>query len=841
MSVLRRWLPLVIAAALLPATACAQQQDGAAAEAALIEGRFEDAIRIGEAASRADPADAVARRALGRALLEVGRYDEVIETAGDLHLVRGVALLARGRYDDAEAAFAAAADGPRADRLAAELALAELLHLRGRRDDALVRLDAFIDVYNRGDDLSSTDLTAVGNAVWHLGAGDPELFRDAVMAFDEAIAADPRDIEPHIRLGELFLEKYNGTEALEAFNGALAINGSHPRALLGLAKAMSFEGDLRAARELVERSLGINPNLVPARTFLARLLLDTENHADAEAELRRALEVNPASIDALAGLAAIHFVRGERERYADVRAQIERIGPRHAGPLTTVAEIAAQHRRYAEAATLAEEATRLDPRAWQAHAVLGINQFRLGRIEEAKETLERSFAGDPYNVWIKNTLDLLDTFAQYEVHALPGVEVMVHRDEAGVLLPYLAEAAVEAHAELTRRYADTPRGPVRIELYPRSADFSVRTVGLAGMGALGVSFGDVLALDSPSARGQGSYNWVLTLWHEMAHAVTLGVSGNRVPRWLTEGLSVLEERNARPGWTRAVTPEFMLAYDAGELPPVSDLNEGFVRPRSPQHVGLAYDMAALVAEWVEETRGFDALVRMLHGYRDGRSTADILRSTLRAEPEAVDAEFDAWLRNRASADDAREFGRLMTAGRQQLDGGDLRGARTSIEAAAGLFRHSRAGSPYALLAQVHQRAGDERAAADALALLSEYDEHAYAGNVELARLRDSFGDARGAADALERAVWIHPYELAPHLKLAELYSALGEHDRAVRERRVILGLRPPDRAEAYYRLAAALMDAGRGAEARQEVLRALEIAPGYDEAQRLLLRLHESS
>src|SRR5690606_15905289 len=111
-------------------------------------------------------------------------------------------------------------------------------------------------------------------------------------------------------------------------------------------------------------------------------------------------------------------------------------------------------------------------------------------------------------------------------------------------------------------------------------------------------------------------------------------SNNRVPRWLTEGMSVVEEHRAKPGyWERHISPEFLIAYDSGELPPVSRLNEGFIRPRTPQHLGLAYIMGSMVAEWIEETRGFDALVRMLQGYRDGRSTEDIFRSVLGAEPE----------------------------------------------------------------------------------------------------------------------------------------------------------------------------------------------------------------
>src|SRR5690606_15060897 len=344
---------------------------------------------------------------------------------------------------------------------------------RGERAEAVPRFDAFIDVYNSGSGLSSDDLTAVGNAVRYLGVTQPELFQDAVLAYDEAIRADPTNVEPNIRLAELFLEKYNSTEAHTALQDAIAINPRHPRVLLAQARAYAFDGDRGRALELVEQSLEINPNLVPARTFLARTMLDTEDYEGAEAELQRALEVNPGSLEALSMLAALHFVRGDERSFEEVKARVSELNPSYAGLLTTSAEIAAQHRLYAAAAELAEEATQLDPTYWQGFGELGLNQFRLGRIDAARESLERSFAGDPYNVWIKNNLDLLDTFEQYELVRLPGFELMLHQDEAGVLLPYLQIAASEAHSDLAQRYGDQVRGDIRIEMYPRSADFSV--------------------------------------------------------------------------------------------------------------------------------------------------------------------------------------------------------------------------------------------------------------------------------------------------------------------------------------------------------------------------------
>jgi cellulose synthase operon protein C len=445
----RYWL-LLVGAILLPGPACAQQ-DGPAAQAAVEEGRYEDAIRISSDLLREEPTNDVARRALVTALREVGRYDEAIQAADGIPNLRGEALLERGQREAAEQAFRDAIEAGGPDLRTAEFNLAQLLYNRGERDEAMRRFDDFIDVYNQSAQLSAPELTAVANAVSYLGLEEPELFQDVVMAFDDAIAVDASYPEAHIRLGELFIEKYNSLEARAVFDEALAANENHPRVLLGLAKTHAFDGDLAGALSLVERSLEINPNLVPARVFLARMRLDTDQYEEAQSELEKALEVNPSSLEALSMLAAMYYVTDDRERYEETRRRVEQLNPAYAGLLTTVAEIAAQQRRYADAADLAATATKVDPQSWSAYATLGLNLFRLGRIQEARENLERSFAGDPYNVWIKNNLDLLDTFAEYREVSLPGFNLMLHEDEADLLLPYLEIAAPEAYADLSGR------------------------------------------------------------------------------------------------------------------------------------------------------------------------------------------------------------------------------------------------------------------------------------------------------------------------------------------------------------------------------------------------------
>jgi hypothetical protein len=312
-----------------------------------------------------------------------------------------------------------------------------------------------------------------------------------------------------------------------------------------------------------------------------------------------------------------------------------------------------------------------DPKSARALSYLGINALRTGEIARGRAALDQSFKLDPYDPWSKNTLDLLDTFKDYLEVRTPRFIVMVERKDADLLAPYVELLAEQAYDSLAARYGFRPEPPIRIEIYRSHEDFSVRTVGLAGLGALGVSFGRVVAMDSPAARRVGEFNWGSTLWHELGHVFTLGATAGRVPRWLSEGLSVYEERRARPSWGEDPSPLFFATYAAGQLPKVSRLNDGFMRPAFPAQVPLSYYLASMVGEMIETQRGIGAIRDMLDGYRRGLTTEQVFRDVLKVEPAAFDDAFDKWLRQRF----ARHFAAVkpampLTPGGRRQPGGD---------------------------------------------------------------------------------------------------------------------------------------------------------------------------
>ncbi len=712
------------------------------------------------------------------ALVDAGRLVDAERTARDAGASGAVALaevlVLRGRLTAADSAAQAAIRTNSSERRQASVIVAELANRRGDRATAVRTASAILDAYeDAASPWPARDQVAAGRAYLLLAERDAGAVRSALRAFDAAAAADPTLLDAQLRAADLLLAKYNAPDARASYEGVLRRRADHPRALLGLAKVEEFEGKgtaLATARKALEG----NVSLTGAHLLIAKLYLESEADDSARAAASRALAVDSSAVDAWATIAAVAWLRGDSAAFRAARASVTRLDPRPSDFYVTLADAASRQRRYADAARFSEQALALDSSSVPALGALGTNLLRAGEIARGRALIERAFEIDPFNLWHKNTLDLLDELATFRTVRMGRFEFVTPAREADILLPYLSPLLEEAYEKLAARYGYRPEPPIRMELFERHADFSVRTVGLTGLGALGVSFGPVLAMDAPSARDPGSFNWGSTAWHELAHTFTLGLSGNRVPRWFSEGASVLEGRRARPGWGADVSPRFIQALRSNDLRKVSALNDGFVRPRDPGEVVLSYYQASLVCEMLEEQFGADVLGKMLRAWGEGHETPAVFQRVLPVDEATLDRRFSEWV--------ARRFTARIDPDTLRADA-DLERLRARVTAA--------------------ERAKDDKA----------------------------------LADALEQMIWVWPYDQEVHERLATVAARLGQPGTVVRARRTIVALGPSDVLEARYQLARALLAAGDRAAARREVLGVLEQAPTFEKAQGLLLEL----
>jgi tetratricopeptide (TPR) repeat protein len=837
--------------------------------AELRKGDYDNAFKLLSARLVSNPNDAVAQRALLRVYIETGRYAEAEATAkrfllktpdtGTVRHELAEALAITGRYTEAIAEFErAAADSTKsdavADKLESDLRRAEILDLIGQEDRARTIYETFVKHYTDNDPRTARELTLVARALVHL-----ERYQDANDMYREAIEVDSDYLEAQLAAGELYTEKYKYGDAALFLEDAFKINPNSARLFLDLARNKRFDGDAEISAA-VARALAINPNLVEAIALKAAMALEASQLDEASAEIDKALKVNPRSLEAHSLRAAMLYLQ-DKDYEPEVAAALA-ISPKYGGVYNTLSHYATITRRTEQAAQFARRATEIAPRLWDAHLNLGMSLLRLGQMESGREAVEKAFKGDGFNVWAKNTLDLLDTMRDYKETKSGSFIIKASAQESDVLAPYAANLLEEAAAKLTAKYKFTPKGPVIIEIFQNHEDFAVRTLGIPGLGALGVCFGFVVAQDSPSAREAGEFNWGSTLWHEYTHVITLQMTDYRIPRWFSEGLSVYEERRARPGWGDDWNPLFVRAFMERRWFKMADLDAGFMRPKSPQDVPIAYFQASQVCEFIAEKYGFDAILRMLALYRDKVRTPEVLQQVLKLTESDFDREFAAYIeakvrplqqalatQNNIAASLSKEevlkmlatqdtFALRIRAAELLAADGDTEAAVAHYIRALELFPYvTGKGNPYESLAKLLEQKGDKAQAAKVLEGLVKTDENNIEALKTIARIRLALGDQRQALDALQASFYINPFDYKLHAQAGELSVELKDYAKALTEFQVVLALAPPNVAEANYNVAAAFHALGRQPEAKRAVLRALEAAPRYEKAQELLLRI----
>jgi tetratricopeptide (TPR) repeat protein len=398
-------------------------------------------------------------------------------------------------------------------------------------------------------------------------------------------------------------------------------------------------------------------------------------------------------------------------------------------------------------------------------------------------------------------------------------------------------------------------------MFPRHDDFAVRNVGLPGMiGALGACFGRVVTLDSPKARPPGQFNWGATLWHEMAHVITLQMSNQRVPRWLTEGISVWEEKRARPEWGREMEMTFAQALEQGKILSLKDLNSGFSDPRT---INLAYYEASLLVDHLVATYGEPALRRQLRAYGQGMDTDAALKDAYSVTMDQLQTTFDQYLdrgfgklrralkapklptqgattdqlKSLAEAEPESYTLQMMLARSLHKDG-DALGAIRVLERAAALVPSATGPeSPHAMIAAISLERKDTPRAIQALEALVKVDHTDVESARKLAALVMPLGDVARAGAAYERVVAIDPFDAAAQSSLGRLAMQRRDAPAAIRSFKVVLAAGPVDRAAAHLDLAEAYVMTRQLAEAKKETLYALEIAPSFERAQELLLKI----
>tara|TARA_R110002049_G_scaffold4601_5_gene32214 strand:+ start:301266 stop:303932 length:2667 start_codon:yes stop_codon:yes gene_type:complete len=803
-----------------------------------------------------------------------GQYDEAAEAAA-AEVERGIwnerwprlliqCYLVTGKYQDALAVFEDAVK-----RYPTSLTLRmmgrEAIRLCGITDRDEQEASQILRLLQSSPSryASRDNLVAAGRFFKERGEDARQILE---LFYDRVRDADPEHLEAYIATAELALDKGDFKVAADTLTSALKVDDADPQIYYLLARA--FEpSDSERASEALAQALKLNSSHVPSLLMQATGAIDREQYAAADQLIKQVLDINRREQDAIALQAVLAHLRGDFEKEKQLRDLALMTWKSNPRVDHLIGKKLSDKYRFAEGAEYQRSALTIDPTYTAASFQLAQDLLRLGHDDVGWELAKTVADEDQYNVVAHNLITLHDRLSGFSVLQAGDIHVRMDPREAEIYGDQVLELLSEAQATLCPKYDVTPKAPVVVEIFPEQKDFAIRTFGLpGGQGFLGVCFGRVITANSPASQGDTPANWKSVLWHEFCHVVTLEKTKNRMPRWLSEGISVYEERKRDAAWGESMTPQYREMLLGEELTPVSELSGAFLSPASPLHLQFAYYESSLVVEFLIDRYGLDAVKQILTDLADGLAINDALARSV-GSLEKLDQQFatyakqvadsfapDAqWSREgfpeRPSRGDYQEiidqepnhyWGRMGLA-KAELAAGNLDAAKQHLMKLVELGAVTgQRGGPLEMLATVYRKAGEIDKEREIHRQIVELSSDALPSLVRLIDIARDEQDWESVLQDAHLLMSINPLLPYGHQRVSEAAEKLDQPGRAVAALTALTTMEPVDPAGLDFRLARSLYQLDQFARAKDHVLRALDEAPRYRDAHRLLLQIHEA-
>jgi tetratricopeptide (TPR) repeat protein len=833
-----------------------------------------------------------------RKLLLTGKYPEAVRAAEkgakedegseDWRILLVQAHMAVGQYQQAHTALTNALSRyPHSSSIRLRLVGRDVKLFNGLPDEAKDLLDeinrlagsrtwAYRDPAN---------VTALGRAALLLGA-DPKMVLDRLFEPVKKSAPDLREI--YLATGQLALDKGDFPLAAKIFQEALKRFKEDADMQFGLARSL-MSGSRPQSLKSLELAMEFNEKHVPSRLLLVDHLVDAEEYEEAEKLLKEVLEVNVNQPEAWAYRAVMAHLRNDKAKEAQFRADALRHYTNNPAVDQLIGRKLSQKYRFTEGAAYQRLALKSDRNFLPAKFQLAQDLLRLGEEEEGWKLVADVHEADGYDVNAYNLVTLKDTTDKFVALTNEHFTVRMDAREAKIYGPRVMALLQRAHDTLTKKYGLKLEKRTIVEIYPEQKDFGVRTFGMPdNPGFLGVCFGCLITANSPaSARGHAS-NWEATLWHEFCHVITLTLTRNKMPRWLSEGISVYEERQASPAWGQVMNPRYREMILGGEMTKVGDLSSAFLTAKSDLHLQFAYYESSLVVQFLVEKFGVEKLRKILADLATGKPINQAIVAHT-APLEKVEEDFELYAKDLANKLAPRldfekpkgapgMLGMMMTPGARPSEGTvtippatppapdskplldpvklhpknfyvltqtakKLIAEKKFAEAKEPLQKlienyptHTGADNALWLLAQVQRELKETSQERATLTKLTALDADAVDAYLRLIELAAATKDWPVVAENARRYLAVNPLVPQPHRWLARASEELKQPTEAIAAYQTVLLLDPADPAEVHFRLAK-LFNPTDAKAAKQHVLMALEEAPRFREAHELLLKL----
>jgi hypothetical protein len=735
--------------------------------------------------------------------------------------------------------------------------------LIGRQDIAAQALAAVNEAAKGkpAQERTAQEWVSLGQAALALGADAKKVI---AQYFTTAQKKDPQLESAYLAEGHLALEKDDPARAADVFRAGLKAHGETADLRTGLAKAFA-NGDTEIMVENITRALEANPNQAEARLMRVEMLIRSEKFLEGEAEIQTVLDVRENCPEAWALRAAIaQLSAAGPEKITTARAQGLSRWDQNPAVDHIIGRVISRAYRFAEGAAHQRQALTFQPEYLPAKVQLCHDLLRLGDEEEAWKLAAEIRQQDGYNVQAHNIGQLEKEMRGYTTKSYPDfILKMPKRD-----WPIYGESALallrEAKAALCPKYGLTLNRPVMVEFFGAQQDFAIRTFGsLGGQGLLGVCFGTVITMNSPGSLAHGRNNWESTLWHEFCHVVTLTVTHNKMPRWLSEGISVHEESLKNPAWGMKMNASFRkMILEDNDATPVSQLSSAFLQAPDEEHLMFAYYQSSQVVAYLLDRFGPECIQGILADLASGKRINDAIAANTE-DMDQLEQDFDRHLKNLAMqqfgaladwdkptpeevnpldieslASYRKEHPKNLWAIRRYADAMlDQENWDELLQTAELLIQlvpeDVGSQSGYQLKANALRKLNRSTEELEILRHIAAHESSAMPIFLRLIEADTASQDWASLHINAHRAIALNPFLRTPQLALAQAAEAQNQTSEAIQALRRLLLLDPATAASHHYRLASLLKETDAPA-AKKHLLDCLALAPRYRQAHALL-------
>ena len=224
----------------------------------------------------------------------------------------------------------------------------------------------------------------------------PSAIEDCLRCYRAAVERTPDDVQIRMKYASLLQERGLGAAAAEQVRLAIDRFPDVAPWYEALGGARLSEGKWQDAVAAYQQAARCNP-ACEAREHLniGRVMLRQNELASAEAELRRALSINPKLAEAIRMLGACRSQQGRITEAIECFRRALEIAPDQGATHEDLASALASQNRWDEAVHEFRQAVRIDPRNFSSYRELSLALGKQGRLDEMVEVSEQAVRALP--------------------------------------------------------------------------------------------------------------------------------------------------------------------------------------------------------------------------------------------------------------------------------------------------------------------------------------------------------------------------------------------------------------------------------------------------------------